>query len=57
MSRPMLILRGGVKTNVGVKGRCQDQCGGRGAVSRPMLRSRGGVKTNVEVEGRCQYQC
>ena len=56
MSRPMLRSRGGVNTNVEVEGRCQDQCGGLGAVSRPMLRSRGGVKTNVEVEGRCQDQ-
>ena len=57
MSRPMLRSRGGVKTNVEVKGRCQDQCWGRGAVSRPMLILRGGVKTNVEVAGWCQDQC
>ena len=57
MSRPMLRSRGGAKTNVEVEGRCQDQCGGRGAVSRPMLRSRGGVNTNVEVEGWCQNHC
>ena len=57
MSRPILRLMGDVKTNVEVEGRCQDQCGGRGAVSRPMLRSRGGVKTNVEVKWRCQDQC
>ena len=57
MSRPMLRLRGGDKINVGVEGRFQDECCGRGAVPRPILRSSGGVKTNVEVEGRCQDQC
>ena len=56
MSRPTLRSMGGVKTNVEVEGRCQDQCWGRGAMSRPILRSRGGVKNNVEVEGRCQDQ-
>ena len=57
MSRPMLRSRGGVKTNVEVAGRCQEQCWGRGAMSRTMLRSRGGVNINVEVEGWCQDQC
>ena len=57
MSRSMLGSRGDVKNNVGVEGRCQYQCCGRGAVSRPMLILRGGVKTNVEVAGWCQDQC